>query len=247
VKRIALFLCLVGFCRAQPSPTIEGEIVSDQPADFSHLTVRLEDSQHRDAPITASVTLHGEFRLSGVPNGLYTLRVVDERGNDIASDLLNVSMVTHNVTVRLPSDATPRPGGPVSLARLSHKPDRRAFQAAIRAQKFADNGDRDEAVAALSKAVTLDPQFTDAWNNLGVEYIRATRYADAVSALEKAVALDSACARCYSNLAMALLRVERLDEAEAAARRSVQLDPTVEASHHVLNAAVAALRSRARP
>jgi Flp pilus assembly protein TadD len=196
-------------------------------------------------PVSAIVNIHGDFRLTGAGDGLYTLRVLDEHGSEIMSETITIVSATHErLSIKLPSDGSAHPGGPVSLSRLSHKPDRRAVQTAIRAQKLAADGDHDQARAELSRAIELDPKFSDAWNNLGVEYIRAGRTADAVTALEKSVELDPACARCYSNLAMSLFQSKRVDEAEVAARKSVQLDPQAPASHYILGCVLASRGAR---
>ena len=53
-----------------------------------------------------------------------------------------------------------------------------------------DNSQWDEAIAALSKAVELDPKNADAQNNLGWAVGEKGRYDEAIPILQKAIELD---------------------------------------------------------
>ena len=54
------------------------------------------------------------------------------------------------------------------------------------------------------QSVALDPDFKEAWYNLGVSYGRKKKFKEEVSAYEKALALDPKYSRAVFNLAIAL-------------------------------------------
>ena len=63
-----------------------------------------------------------------------------------------------------------------------------------------DNSQWDEAIAALSKAVELDPKNADAQNNLGWALGEKGRYDEAIPILQKAIELDPKHANAHNNL-----------------------------------------------
>jgi Flp pilus assembly protein TadD len=89
-------------------------------------------------------------------------------------------------------------------------------------------------VAALEKAVALDPEFTNAHGNLGAEYAVLHRYGEAAAELERAVALDPSAAWMQSNLAFALWQAGKPMEAEQWARHAVALPSSNAKAHYVL-------------
>ena len=48
----------------------------------------------------------------------------------------------------------------------------------------------EEALVALDRAVTLDPDFADAWFNTGLALRHLERHQEALTALERACSLD---------------------------------------------------------
>jgi Flp pilus assembly protein TadD len=71
---------------------------------------------------------------------------------------------------------------------------------------LADAGQAEKAVPFLSKAVTLDPQYADAWHNLGRAYLLLGRTAEAVPALRTAVSLNPKLDNALLNYTIALIR-----------------------------------------
>ena len=116
------------------------------------------------------------------------------------------------------------PGGTVSVARLRHQPPRKARQAFLRGMKFSQAGADANAAAEFAKAAEFDPDFSEAYGNLGVEYTWLHRYEDAVAEFRRAIALDPATSFHHSNLAYTLIRLNRPHEAEAEAQTAVGLD-----------------------
>lgn len=58
----------------------------------------------------------------------------------------------------------------------------------------------DSAIVYLKRAVSLDPQRYEYWDNYGVALIHCGRYTEAISALHRALSLDSCSSVAYANL-----------------------------------------------
>lgn len=76
-----------------------------------------------------------------------------------------------------------------------------------------DEGKPEEAIQALTRAITLDPQHAEAWHNLGRAYIHAGRSQEAVPRLRNAVRLDPEMLNAIINLAVALIQAGKPEEA----------------------------------
>ena len=77
--------------------------------------------------------------------------------------------ILNQTTAPWPRDAvTHPPGDPVSVARLRHKPSRRAIALFDKGLKYAKSGAWERGAQAFERAVSLDPDFSDAQGNLGV-------------------------------------------------------------------------------
>ena len=72
------------------------------------------------------------------------------------------------------------------------------------ANEFFQAGLYKKAIRAYKQSVALDPDFKEAWYNLGVSYGRKKKFKEEVSAYEKALALDPKYSRAVFNLAIAL-------------------------------------------
>ncbi|MFU8858104.1 MAG: tetratricopeptide repeat protein [Deferrisomatales bacterium] len=85
---------------------------------------------------------------------------------------------------------------------------------------YLTDADRvEEAVAALTRAVEIDPEYADAWHNLGRAYLVLNRSSDAVPPLQTAVRLNPQLDNAILNLAVALTHSRRFDETVALLER----------------------------
>jgi predicted O-linked N-acetylglucosamine transferase (SPINDLY family) len=82
-----------------------------------------------------------------------------------------------------------------------------------------------EAAAPLEKAVTLDPNYADAWNNLGIVRRAVGDFPAARTALERAAALKPGFAPTHNALGSVLKAMGDRDGALAAFRRAVEFKP----------------------
>jgi superkiller protein 3 len=69
----------------------------------------------------------------------------------------------------------------------------------------------------------LDPNYTEAYNNIGLALYKMGRVDEAIIQYQKAVATDPNYAEAYYNLGLALYKMGRVDEAIASAQRALQL------------------------
>ena len=219
---ITLFVCAL--VSAGEMPQVEGEVVSTAGAGQGPLWAQL-DSLNGGGVARSQVGLDGRFLFIATPSGTYMLRIMETMGRELTSQSVNVGNEDRRVTIELPETtaAPPQSGPSVSVAQLRHKPGKKARRAAEEAQKFAHSGDHVRAVAALEKAVALDPEFVSAHGNLGAEYAVLHRYGEAAAELQRAVTLDPTAAWLQSNLAFALWQSGKPVEAEQWARRAVAL------------------------
>ncbi len=81
----------------------------------------------------------------------------------------------------------------------------------------------EQAVAAYRKALELDPQFAEAWMNLGVTAMRAGEWAVAADGFRQAAVLLPEDKEAHFNLGVALEKTGRPDDAAHAYRRSEAL------------------------
>lgn len=90
----------------------------------------------------------------------------------------------------------------------------------------------DTAIDAYESALKLQPDFLDAWNNLGICRQRRGQFAQAATAYRQALLLESRNAGLLANLGTVLREMGELTEAVELLRAAVDLEPAV-VSHSV--------------
>jgi Flp pilus assembly protein TadD len=124
--------------------------------------------------------------------------------------------------------------GTISLARLRHTPPAKALKAFRQGLKLDSAGNALESAEAFRQAVAFDPAYSEAYTDLGVEYINLGLVDAAVAEFRSATALDPATSIHHSNLGLALIILGRFREAETEARTAVDLDGTNMRAHYLL-------------
>jgi hypothetical protein len=234
-------LCAVTFFISIPWPaysqrtvSLRGEIVGGGNANLGILTVELEDTiQHRILDRTlASPT--GAFEFHFVPEGDLEVRVLSN------STLLKTQHLvageysqTLHIEIHTPEIQTPS-GGVISIARLRHKVVPKAEKAYREAQRKLDSGDAVGSFEQLRKAISIDPDYMEAHNNLGCRLLAMNKLPEALSEFQRAFELDPDAANVQANLAVVLCTIGRKEEAEKFARRAIQLDPVSTKIRYVL-------------
>jgi tetratricopeptide (TPR) repeat protein len=86
-----------------------------------------------------------------------------------------------------------------------------------------DNGDLQAAVGEFTAATTLQPKYSDAWRERGIQEARLTKNAKGEDALRTAIALNPHDFDALASLGGLLRRTNRLDEAALMYQRAVDV------------------------
>ena len=112
--------------------------------------------------------------------------------------------------------------GKMQLSQMSNAGAKSHLEAG---NAFVDQEQFTQAAAEYQKAIHLDPEYAEAYNNLGISLAEQGEMADAVKAFRQAVRIDPEDAESQSNLGNALLKLGLAVEAVAPLREALRLHP----------------------
>jgi tetratricopeptide (TPR) repeat protein len=217
---------------------VKGRLHAAGETSFHGYVIELESLASHEVVGRMEVNFEGEFSAAQVPYGDYMVRVTTYHGDRVVQQLIVINRNPAQIDLRLPD----RPGGPsggtVSVKELRHPPDRKAVAASIAAERFADAGNFDRAVAELEKAVGISPDYALAHSNLGAEYLRMRRYDEAATEIRRAIDLAGPNPRDLSNLAFAQLSLKQIPEAMESARAALRIREDTPSAHYMLGLAL---------
>lgn len=90
-----------------------------------------------------------------------------------------------------------------------------------------DNGENEEAVYNLNKAIALDPKFLHAFERRGLAFFNQGKYEEAMGDYSTVIGLDPKNVGAYMQRGYLHFQARRKSEALADWQKAVQLDPTV--------------------
>ncbi len=232
--------CGVQLCaQTRGGITLSGELVREGSTLPHNLAVELVNPLNHELVGREQVSGDGTFQIRGVPAGQYEARVVDPYGESVAHEMVTVGNHEGALVLRLPGQPGSTPGGPpVSLSRLQHRVPRSAAREFERSEKVLRKGDLEASRKHLERAVAIDPDFSEAQNNLGARYAAAGEYQRAAQAFAEARRADPASAMAITNLGLMYVHLGRNEEAEAAARAALRLNPQSTRAYYLLGLAL---------
>jgi predicted O-linked N-acetylglucosamine transferase (SPINDLY family) len=89
-------------------------------------------------------------------------------------------------------------------------------------------GQPNAAVKSYEKALTIKPDYTDAYNNLGIVLNTLGQFDGAINSYEKAIAIKPDFAEAHSNLGDLLSNLKRLNEALVSFERALAINPDLD-------------------
>ncbi len=126
------------------------------------------------------------------------------------------------------SDAT------VSYQQLQHKVPKQAFKEYKKGRAASSKGDNETALDHFQNAIQIDPEFTNAHNDLGVVLANLGNIGEAAEQFKKAVDLARDHNVAVGNLSLAFYVLERYQEVIPLARRALKINPGLPYVRYVL-------------
>ncbi|HXN25179.1 MAG TPA: tetratricopeptide repeat protein [Candidatus Dormibacteraeota bacterium] len=236
-------LFLVSPIRAQnPSETgmsVEGEVSQEYGILPDDLTVEIYDLQGHRKVDQSPIRRDGRFQLRNLSPGSYWIKIVNLRGDVVKESLANIQQNFGPLSFRIPSEPLRAPGGSVSVNRILHPIPQKAVKEFRRAQKASEEGQMQQSLEHLEKAIQICPEFSEAHNNLGARYLRMGQFDKALKEFETSIALDPKFVMAQVNQGVALMNKKNYPQAESAARSALLLAPQSVPAHYVLGQALA--------
>jgi len=112
----------------------------------------------------------------------------------------------------------------VSVRDLGHRIPRKAISEFEKATKAQQKGELSKSTEHLLKAISIDPEFYDAVNNLGANYLNTKQVQFAIEQFNAAIKIGPHRPMAYTNLSLGLLLDGKWQDAERAARQALTFD-----------------------
>ena len=201
---VSLKLTLPGNFSAQPPVAIA---VSRDYAEFK------SNYQFQDHVLTASRTL--KFKIREIPASRMGDYEAFERA--VESDETQALVVENSTTgaPTIPSTAKPE----------------ELFEAGTAA---LNSGNPNAAIPLLRRVVELDPTHKEAWNDLGLAYLRIGQFSDAADSFQKQIDANPYDEHAYNYLGITLQQEQKFPEAIAAYRKQLDINPLDPIAHAAL-------------
>lgn len=120
------------------------------------------------------------------------------------------------------------PGDGLSTSELEAMRHHSKGTASMLSEKY------EEAIVYFKKAIDLNPDFIEAYYNLGITYEKLDKHKDSVEALKKAIQLDPNRANAHYALGYAYYRLEKYDDAVVTFKQSIKIKPDSAFAHSKL-------------
>jgi TPR repeat/Tetratricopeptide repeat len=216
--------------------TVRGEVVSSD-VNLGNLSVELR-TDGSGMSDSAAVNLDGSFEFRAASAGTYELRVIAPNGTVIHQEFVSITSPNQALSIRLPerssSSASRATGSTVSLQQLKHKVPASAQKAYEKGEQAASKGDLEQACTHFEEAVAIDPEFADAYNDLGAARAGLNQLREAAAQFQKAIDLVPEHPMALPNLSIVLAKMKNFHDAGEVARRALKVVPASGRIHYIL-------------
>jgi tetratricopeptide (TPR) repeat protein len=217
---------------------VRGEIANFPAGDT--IGVELRPVNHNGPLVRELAHNDGSVEIHNVEAGTYEVNVISSRGFSLRREIVQLDSFSNRLTVHLPKAPPAAGAGTISMKRLAFRPSKEARKLYRKAQSEAGRKRIREAIALLHQAVDMEPEWAEAYNNLGVQYYRIADVSNAFRAMAKAHEIDSDSPEIGSNYAVVLIPMNRAPEAETLIRRIMLRNGETPKGRFVLGMALAA-------
>ena len=188
---------------------VRGEVSSKDPRVGS-LTVQLAPNGGATGE-TAEVSPDGSFEFPHAMTGPYELSVVGTNGAILYDEPIFIRSSAEYLSIRLAPlpKAAPSGQGTISIRQLQHNVPAKAQQAFNKGKRAALKGDSQDAMAQFRTALSIDPEFADAYSELGTVQASLGNLTEAAGQFQKAVDLVPDHQLALPNLCIVLASLKR--------------------------------------
>lgn len=222
--------------RDSGNATISGRVMLPSGiTNSSHLKVVLSNSQ---SPMTTLYSdKNGEFNFSNLFSGTYYVQVFADASVYeplVQRVRLNPGEPAH-VVLYLKEKNTPvarvARGNVISTGEAQQAVPANARKAFESANKLAEKGDVEGAISELNKALEIYPDYINARNKLGVQYLKRKRLTEAAEQFKIILEKNPKYYNARLNLGIVMVEQKRYNEAIEELSQAVTLDSSQPAAH----------------
>ena len=208
------------------------------------VTVRLQTMTKGDR--VAMSDDYGKFTFRGLVNGEYTVVIDKEKEFEPYRQSVDIRQFRgappqiYNLTVRLQLKANAAAKPAVLNAEFANVPQR-ALAHYNNAMEQAKKSEHLAAIEELKLALAEYPSFTQAFNEMGVQYLKLNRLEDADDSFQKALKIDPESLAALINRGIANVMMKRYGEAVPILRKALKKNDQSAVGHYFLGQALANL------
>lgn len=253
---MVLFACSVIPASAQMSPpgagdtglggvnSISGSVIAGGQRLQRRISVRIQSMTKGDRVVMTDD--YGNFSFRGLVSGDYTIVIDKEKDFKPFSQTVSVIQLrgfpaqnyTLSIRLELKESTDAKPGVlNVEFADVP-KPALVHYDSAL---KLARKDDHSGAIEELKLAVKEYPTFTQAFNELGVQYLKLNQLQDADEAFQEALKINPDSVSSLINRGITIVLMKRYGEAVPILRKSLQKNKDSAVAHYFLGQALANL------
>ena len=210
----------------------------------SRIQIRLSTMTRGDRNFNTNTS--GNFAFRGLPPGSYTITIDKEVDYKPVSQNVDIiqfrgapaQTYTLNIRLQFKDRIVAKPA--VINAELANIPKKALthYNAALELSK-ANNGEG--AIAEFKLAIAEHPTFTQAFNEMGVQYLKLGKLEDADAAFQGALKIDAESFPALVNRGIANVMMKRYGEAVPLLRKAVKANDQSAVGHYFLGQALANL------
>jgi tetratricopeptide (TPR) repeat protein len=201
---------------AQSTGLVKGTVRDEkgQPVEGAKVTIEYSDGVNRK--FEGKTDKKGEFLQIGLQPGNY--KITAEKDKLTASQSVRVRIgATATVDLMIGVGAAAAAGGAEAAKKSADL--KKAFDEGVEASRA---GNQDEAVAAFTRALAVNPACYDCYYNIGYAQVQKKDLEKAEASYKKAIELKADYAEAYSGLANVYNSLRKFDEASAASTKAAE-------------------------
>ena len=253
---IVLFACTAIPASAQMSPpgagdtglggvnTINGSVLAGGQRLQRRISVRLQSMTRGDRVVMTDD--YGNFTFRGLVSGDYTILIDKEKDYKPFSQVVSVIQPrgfpaqTYNLSIRLDlKERTDTKPGVLNVEFANvPKPAMVHYDNAL---ELARKNDHSGAIEELKLAIKEYPSFSQAFNELGVQYLKLNELEKADEAFQEALKINPDAVSSLINRGITNVLMKRYGEAVPILRKSLQKNKQSAVGHYFLGQALANL------